>query len=72
MAMELLSFKEGAKFLGLSPYTLRLWSYQGRFPTVRLGRRVLLKKEDLEALVERNTRPAANRESGEKKVPIEQ
>ena len=51
---ELLDLKEGAKELRLSIHTLRAWVYQKRIPFVRLGRRVLLRREDLERLVENN------------------
>jgi excisionase family DNA binding protein len=48
---ELLDLKESAKELKLSIHTLRAWTYQKRIPFVRLGRRILLRREDLEALV---------------------
>ena len=51
---ELLDLKEGARELKLSIYTLRAWVYQKRIPFVRLGRRVLLRREDLESFVNKN------------------
>lgn len=51
---ELLDLREGAKELKLSIHTLRAWIYQKRIPFVRLGRRVLLRREDLEELVNQN------------------
>ncbi|HXX33816.1 MAG TPA: helix-turn-helix domain-containing protein [Thermodesulfobacteriota bacterium] len=51
---ELLNLKEGAKELKISIHTLRSWVYQGRLPFVHLGRRVLLRREDLEAFVDKN------------------
>ncbi len=51
---ELLNLKEGARELKLSIHTLRAWTYQKRIPFVRLGRRVLLRREDLEEFVNRN------------------
>jgi excisionase family DNA binding protein len=51
---ELLNFREGARELKVSIHTLRAWAYQKRIPFVRLGRRVLLRREDLESLVSRN------------------
>ena len=51
---ELLDLREGSKQLHLSIFTLRSWVSQRRIPFVRLGRRVLLRKEDLEALVNKN------------------
>ncbi len=51
---ELLNLKEGAAELKVSVHTVRAWIYQKRIPFVHLGRRVLLRKEDLEELVEKN------------------
>ncbi len=51
---ELLDLREGAKELKLSIHTLRAWTYQKRIPFVRLGRRILLRREDLEELVKKN------------------
>ena len=48
---DLLTIPEGAARLRLSVHTLRAWVFQKRIPFVRLGRRVLLRKEDLERLV---------------------
>jgi excisionase family DNA binding protein len=56
--LELLSVQEGARELKLSVFTLRAWIFQKRLPVVRLGRRVLLKREDLEELVRKNTHEA--------------
>ncbi|MGZ3604695.1 MAG: helix-turn-helix domain-containing protein [Thermodesulfobacteriota bacterium] len=38
----------------MSIYTLRSWIYQKPLPCVRLGRRVLLRREDLENLIKKN------------------
>jgi excisionase family DNA binding protein len=51
---ELLNVKEGAQELRVSIHTMRWWIYQRRLPHVKLGRRVLLKREDLENFIERN------------------
>jgi excisionase family DNA binding protein len=51
---ELLDLKEGAKELRLSIHTLRAWIFQRRIPFVRLGRRVLLRKQDVEDFVNKN------------------
>ena len=51
---ELLNLKEGAKEMKISIHTLRAWIYQKRLPVVHLGRRVLLRREDLEAFVNKN------------------
>ena len=59
---ELIDLKEGARELKLSIHTLRAWTYQKRIPFVRLGRRVLLRREDLEALVKEHLVEAKGRE----------
>ena len=51
---ELLDLRQGAKELSVSIHTLRAWTYQKRIPFVRLGRRILLRREDLEELVKKN------------------
>jgi excisionase family DNA binding protein len=48
---DLLTIAEGAAHLRLSIFTVRSWIFQKRIPFVRLGRRVLLRREDLEKLV---------------------
>jgi len=53
--IDLLSLKEGAKELKLSIHTLRSWVFLQKIPVVRLGRRVLLRRGDLERLIEKNT-----------------
>ncbi len=52
--VELVTFEEAAKELRLSIYTLRAWCHQNRMPFIRLGRRVLLRREDLEQFVNKN------------------
>lgn len=51
--LDLLNLEEAAKELRVSIHTMRGWSQKGRFPKVKLGRRVLIKREDLEEFVRR-------------------
>jgi excisionase family DNA binding protein len=51
---ELLDLKEGAKEMKISIHTLRAWIYQKRLPFVHLGRRILLRRQDIEAFVNKN------------------
>ena len=51
---ELLNLRDGASELKLSIHTVRSWIFQKKLPCVRLGRRVLLRREDLENLIKRN------------------
>lgn len=63
MVDELLSVQEASKILRLSPHTLRAWTFQRRLPVVKLGRRCLYRRQDLETFIEKNLRPA--RDEGE-------
>jgi excisionase family DNA binding protein len=47
-----------AERLGVSPWTVRTWLRQGRVPFFKIGRRVLIKAEDVEALLDANYKPA--------------
>ena len=58
---ELLNLQEGAKELKISIHTMRAWVFQKRLPFVRLGRRVLLRREDVEDFVRRNVVEARER-----------
>jgi excisionase family DNA binding protein len=58
---ELMNLKEGADVLRLSIHTVRAWIYQGRLPYVRLGRRVLLRREDLEILIQKGFQSPATK-----------
>jgi hypothetical protein len=51
MAMNLLDLEEIAKESNLSIHTIRAWRRQRRFPVVKLGRRVLVLREDWEKFV---------------------
>lgn len=51
---QLVNLKDAAEELKVSIHTLRSWIYQRRLPHVKLGRRVLLRREDLESLVNKN------------------
>lgn len=51
---ELLNLRESAREMKISIHTLRAWIYQKRLPYVHLGRRVLLRREDIENFVKKN------------------
>jgi excisionase family DNA binding protein len=44
--------------LGVSPWTVRSWIRQGRIPFAKVGKRVLVRVDDIEALLAQNTKPA--------------
>jgi excisionase family DNA binding protein len=59
MTSDLLSVDESAAFLKLKTSTLRDWILTRRIPFVKLGRRVFLRRQDLESLIERSVIPAS-------------
>lgn len=63
---QLLNVEEAAKRLGLSVFTLRTWISQRRVEVVRLGRRVFIKEDFIENLIENCTvEPRSGRGAGE-------
>ncbi len=48
---DLLDVDEGAGFCHVKPTTMRAWILQSRVPYVKLGRRVFLRRQDLEKLI---------------------
>ncbi len=53
----LMGVDETAAFLGLRPATVRRWVFERRLPSVKLGRRVLIRRDVLEDLIRRSERP---------------
>ena len=47
-----------AERLGVSAWTVRTWLRHGRFPYFKIGRRVLIRTEDIERLLSENFKPA--------------
>lgn len=58
---QLLTLKEAAARLCVSPHTLRGWTYAGRVPCVRLSNRLRFDARDIDRLVDR-CRVGARRE----------
>jgi len=54
----LINIDDAARFLGLQPSTLRRWIYEKRIGYVKLGRRVLFRKEVIEQLIRDSEKPA--------------
>jgi excisionase family DNA binding protein len=57
----LISTKEAAAMLGVSPLTLEVWKARKYIPFIRLGRRTLYDPHDLAAWVEKNKVQARSR-----------
>lgn len=52
--LELLESKETAREMKISIHTLRAWTYQKRLPVVKLGRKCLYRREDIENFVNKS------------------
>lgn len=57
-ASELLTVEEAAARLRLAVSTIRAWILQKRVPYAKVGRRVFLRRSDLDALVNASMIPA--------------
>ena len=53
MTQLVISVKDAAQSLGLSPYTLRSWIKAGKIPSVRLGKRVMVEPAMIQQLIAR-------------------
>ena len=51
VAPALLSVRNSAVYLGVSSETVRWWIRTGKLRKVKIGRRVLIRREDLDALI---------------------
>ncbi len=62
----LMNIKSGAIYLQLGQSTLRRWIADGKLPVVRLGRRVLLRREALDAVIDsaERERPTGKKTGG--------
>ncbi len=58
MHSDLVNLVEAAEMLRLKSSTLRAWVLRRKIPFVKLGRRVLFRRSDLEALIAENVVPA--------------
>jgi excisionase family DNA binding protein len=55
---NLLTVEEFAAALGLSPKTVRQWTWMRRIPFVRVGRAIRFRPETVDEIVNRGTIPA--------------
>jgi predicted site-specific integrase-resolvase len=51
---ELMDLREGAKEMHISIHTARAWCNQRKLPFVKLGRRVFLRRGDIESFINKN------------------
>jgi excisionase family DNA binding protein len=58
MPARLLTVKESAEQLSLSPRTIWAWIYERKVDIVKLGRSVRIKQSSIDQLIEQGTVPA--------------
>jgi len=51
---DLVTTKEAAELLKVSPWTVSAWLSQGKLPRIKAGGRTLIAKADLEAFLHRD------------------
>jgi len=61
--LRLIPLRRAAEQLGVSPWTLRRWTRQGRVTSVRLSNRLFIPESELRAVIQRNLRPATAADS---------
>lgn len=58
MMQQMMTVPETAEKLRVKTGTIRKWIYGGQLPHVKLGGRVCLKMQDIQAFIEKNYHPA--------------
>jgi excisionase family DNA binding protein len=58
MTSDLLDVEEAAAFLHVKVATVRSWVLKSALSYVKLGRRVFLRRQDLQAFIDRSVVPA--------------
>jgi excisionase family DNA binding protein len=62
MPQKTVGIEDLAALLGVSGWTIRTWLRQGRLPFFKIGRRVLVPVDAVDALMAENFRPAVREE----------
>ena len=55
---RLFSVEEAAKYLGVQKSTIYSWAWRRKIPSVKMGRRLLFDREDLDWMIEAGKREA--------------
>ena len=53
---RLLSVEEAARYLGVQKSTIYSWAWRRKIPSVKMGRRLLFDREDLDRVIEAGKR----------------
>ncbi len=56
MKTRLLSVEEAATYLGVQKSTIYSWAWRRKIPSVKMGRRLLFDREDLDRIIEERKR----------------
>lgn len=57
MERKLMHVNPSAEYLGISPWTLRRWAYEGRIASFKISTRLLFDKADLDKVIADSERP---------------
>jgi len=58
METRLLSVEEAAMYLGVRKSTIYSWAWRRKIPSVKMGRRLLFDRQDLDRIIEERKRGA--------------
>jgi excisionase family DNA binding protein len=61
---DLLNVSEAAQALRVSRHTIRAWTIRKKIAVIKLGRRCLYRRQDLESLIKRSLQPAEEEDQG--------
>ena len=53
---RLISVEDAARYLGVQKSTIYSWAWRRKIPSVKMGRRLLFDREDLDQLIESGKR----------------
>jgi excisionase family DNA binding protein len=53
---RLISVEEAARYLGVQKSTIYSWAWRRKIPSVKMGRRLLFDREDLDRMIEAGKR----------------
>ncbi len=60
MENRLLNVEGSAKYLGVQKSTIYAWAARKKIPSVKIGRRLLFDRKDLDDIIDRQKRPVEN------------
>jgi len=55
---RLISVEEAARYFGVQKSTIYSWAWRRKIPSVKMGRRLLFDREDLDRMIEAGKREA--------------